>query len=381
MTRFLNKLLRDSRTTGSARGGRRGPRRTTLQVEALEDRTVPTTVSQFRSTLYIGNMAQGHTITLESDGNRHMEVYDNGALVVGLPSIFNIGSINTVQITAANDDLVVVDDSNGMPFAQGTTINLFANGGAGLKLTGSRAVTGNETYVAGYASSIPGLILLDNLRFNLDPSITYVEDYIPITGNFDVQTSGTAIQAGGLNSAGITPMAGLGSGGGGTLDYSYKPYVTLEEYQAYASINLGYQAENLEQTFTVNMHGLGDTVTIAGTVPGVLTTVNSVVAPVANAAVVDVEANSGAVVVNGSSSTKVTLGDPVGNGRYSTKGIDAYVSVNGAASLVANDSANVLSPADVTVTPSTISGIGLFGNNAVTVYYSNVTVAGVVYQP
>jgi hypothetical protein len=42
MFRFLNNLFRDSRTTSSARRGRRTPRRTVLQLEGLEDRMVPT---------------------------------------------------------------------------------------------------------------------------------------------------------------------------------------------------------------------------------------------------------------------------------------------------------------------------------------------------
>src|SRR6516165_1257390 len=124
MRDFLNILFRNFRTTKSAR---RLPPRANLQLEGLEDRLVPTSVSEFRGTAFIGGMADNHRIVIQSDGARHLEVFDNNVLVNN-PSFFDIGSINLVTITVSSGDTVVVSDSNGMPFAQGAAINLYGNG-------------------------------------------------------------------------------------------------------------------------------------------------------------------------------------------------------------------------------------------------------------
>ncbi len=381
MRRFLNKLLRDFRTTSTARGGRRAPRGAAPQVEGLEDRMVLTTVTLSGSTALISNMAQGHAITLEStgffNGFRGLEVFDNGTLVNN-PARFSIDAIKTVNIQASGGDNVLVNDSNGMPFAQGTSISLFGGGANELTLFGSRGIAGNETYVAGGASFTPGEVLVDNLTFTLHNAIASVNDFFQITGTLDVQTSGTSVVLSG--SSGVTQtLSGMGFGGGDTLTYANKPTVVLEEYAANANVLLNAAAPDaLEQFFEVNLHGAGDSTVIATTPSRVVTDVLTTVAPVANQASVYLRGNRDTVSVQGNSSTFLSVGQPLSNGEFSTKGIQSSVVVSGVGSLFLSDSGNVSTPENVTVTQSTISGTGLFGNNGATLFYFNVGTVNLV---
>jgi hypothetical protein len=59
-------------------------------------------------------------------------------------------------------------------------------------------------------------------------------------------------------------------------------------------------------------------------------------------------------------------------------GINANVSVSGVHSLTVADDGNALTPENVTVTESTISGSGLFGNDSVKLTYSNTAVVGIL---
>ncbi len=374
MRRFLSNLVRNFRTAKAARPARRVPRRAVLQLENLEDRLVPTTVSLSGSTLTISNVPLFDSITFQGYGNDGMQVLDNGRSVY---TNTNKQSISIVNLQAANDGLVEVNDSNGMPFAYGTTINLSSSGsrGAILELYGSRAVSGNELYVAGGAPWTPGMIQLDNSTFNLAPSIYNVTDYIQITGTFDVQTSGTAVQLEDGGDSGLADPAifsGLGSGGGSlALGYAFKPFVVLDEYSADAGVGGEVYDESREQSFTVNLHGAGDSAIINGTPSSVLTTVNTVVAPVANQAAVYVQASAGPVTVNANSSTYVALGAEQSNGLYSTQDIQGTVVVNGAGTLAILDTGNT-SQENVVVTPDSISGSGLFGTSSVTIWYNQV---------
>jgi hypothetical protein len=375
MRRFLSNLFGGLRTSSTARGGRRAPRRATLRLEGLEDRLVLTSVSQVGPTAFINNMPQNHLITLQStgfsNGFRGLEVFDNGHLVNN-PSHFSIDSIKTVNIQVAGGDNVLINDSNGMPFAQNTTITLFGSGSNLLSLGGSRAISGNETYVAGGASFTPGSLFVDNLAFHFNSSIATVLDSFHITGTLDVQTSGTNVVLSGFNGATQT-LSGMGFGGGDTLTYASKPVVELEDYAANAHILLGASApELLEQFFQVNMHGAGDSTVIATTPSHVITDVFSTVAPVANQASVFLRASNGPVSVFGNSSTFLSVGQPLSNGEFSTHGIQSTVTASGVGDLFLSDSGNLNTPETVTVTQSTISGFGLFGNNGVTLFYSNV---------
>lgn len=372
MRSFLNNLVRCFRTTKTARPAQRPPRRASLRLEALEDRLVPTTLALFQPsltsaalTLSISNIAPGHTIEIqcESNANTMMEVLDNGSLVNN--EVFNKLAITAVNIQApsSNNVDVIVNDSNGMPFAQGATITL-SNVGE-LQLYGTRTVSGNETYVAGSAA----LIQLDNLTFNLVNSPVTVVDTIPITGTLDVQTSGANVQtSGGELAYDSGQISGMGFAGG-ILDFASKPTVVLEEYAAGASLVLGVPTAASLNTFVVNMHGAGDTTTIDSSPGNVQTVVNSVVPPVANPASVFVDGNSGPVSVDGNSLTQVTIGNGFGGPLSPEPGaIQANVTVNGAGSLDIY-SGNGSTPENVLLTPSSISGNGLFGNSAVTIFY------------
>jgi hypothetical protein len=381
MRRFLNKLFRDFRTTSTPRGGRRAPLRAALQVEGLEDRLVMsgTSVQQIGKTLFLdaapggpGSQYTIRQITLESNGAGQMQVLDNGNLVNKNQPI-NIGSINAVNITVAGLDEVNINDSNGMPFATGTTVTLLGSGaGNSMALFGSQAVSGSETYVAGGASFTPGMVWLDGLTFQLSNAIASVNDEIAITGTLDVQTSGTNVVLAGSNGFAQT-LSGMGFGGGDTLTYANKFDVKLDEYAASANILLNATAPAaLEGFFTVQLHSAGDTTTIAATPSSVFTRVRADIAPVANQATVKLQANAGGVAINGTSSTQVNVGQPQGNGLSSTKGIQSNVLVLGAGSLFLSDSGNVSTTENVTVTESSISGTGLFGNNGVTLVYGNV---------
>jgi hypothetical protein len=366
MRHFLSNLVRNFQTAKAARPARRVPHRAMLQLERLEDRLVPTTsVSLNGSALTISNVPQNDLIKFQGYGSDGMQVLDNGHSVY---TNTNKQSISTVNLQSA-EQTVVVDDSNGMPFAYGTTINLSSSVGGNLYLEGSRAVSGNEVYVAGGAPWTFGMIQLDNSTFNLDPSMHTVTDDIQITGTFDVQTSGTAVQlVGGYLGAPVSAgFSGLGSGGGSNyLAYAFKPHVVLEDYSAGAQVSGSVYDESLEQSFTVNLHETGDSAIINGTPSNVLTTVNTTVAPVANQAAVYVEGNTGEVVVNGNSSTYVSLGES-----YTSPYIQGTVVVNGAGTLAILEEGNA-STENAVVTPDSISGTGLFGNSSVTVWYSQV---------
>lgn len=378
MRRFLNDLLRDFRTTNAARGSRRAPRRATLQVEGLEDRLVLTSASQIGSTLFINNIGQNHSIAIQSNGNRQMQIFDNGTLV-NPKNLFNIGSITAVNIQVAGNDNVFVVDSNGMPFNQGATITLLGSGANNtLYLEGSRAISGNETYVAGGASFTPGKVFVDNLTFQLDNAITSVNDFFQVTGLFDVQTSGTNVVLSGSNGSTQT-LSGMGFGGGDTLTYANKNNVQLDEYAVNANVNLTATArDSLENFFTVQLHGAGDTSTIVATPSNVFTEVRADIAPVANQATIYLRSNAGGVAVTGTSSTQLIVGQPQSNGEFSTKGIRANVTAIGVGLVFMSDSGNTSVPETVTVTESTISGSGLFGNNGARLFYQNVGTVSLV---
>jgi hypothetical protein len=384
MRNLLNKLIRSFRSTKPAHTTRRA----SLRVECLEDRLVPTTVSLNGPVLTINNIAPNHTIVLQStgfvNGFRGLKVFDNNVLVDN-PAAVNISNINTVNIFG-NSDTVIVDDSNGMPFAQGAHINLNGVGASSLILDGSRGVAGDETYVAGGASFTPGEIFLDNLTFQLGSSVTSVTDFIKISGVLDVQTSGTNVSLFGAN--GVTQtLTGMGFGGGDILTYAFKDVVKLEEFAPNAVVNLfatRFDAVNpsginqgTDLVFQVNMHAANDQTVIAATPANVFTEVNSIVAPVANPASVVLQANAGPVIVEGNSSTSMSIGRTLGNGEALTNGIRANVTVIGVGSLLVNNSANVTTAENVTITPSQISGTGLFGNNNAKVFYGSIGAGGI----
>src|SRR5262249_41058797 len=83
-----------------------------------------------------------------------------------------------------------------------------------------------------------------------------------------------------------------------------------------------------------------------------------------------VAGNGGPVSINGSSSTLAFVATGFGQGV--TSGIRRDVSVEGVGRMAVTDPGNDSKQEHVTITESTISGIGLFGSNKVKVHYDNV---------
>lgn len=90
---------------------------------------------------------------------------------------------------------------------------------------------------------------------------------------------------------------------------------------------------------------------------------------------VNLESNSAPVSIAGNSSTTVDVGEVVFSGDLLatvTAGIKAIVSVSNVGLLTLDDHNNDTTQENVKVTESTISGAGLFGNNAVVVNYNGL---------
>jgi hypothetical protein len=388
MRRFLNNLFRDFRTTGTARGGRRAPRRATLQVEGLEDRLALTSASQIGAVLTINaspgdrgglgvfsvNPVQFRTITLESDGHGQIDVNDS---VQGLVNHFTISSIKNVVVVVQGLDVVTINDSLGMPFATGTTVTVGGNGQYvnTMNLVGSLPINGDEQCVAPLPSastSAASFIKVDGVTFDYTSAIQSVADGLLITGTFDVETSSPEVFLYGSDhhDQELLNLRGRYE----TLNFANKNQVVLNEYAANAGIILEATTPDApNELFSADMHGAGDVTTIFSTPYKVITDVETTVAPVANQAAVQVDANNGPVTVEGNSSTKMTIGyEPAPFGGLSTKGIQASITVLGLQSLIVSDSANYSTQENVKVTDRSISGTGLFGNNSVIVNYFNV---------
>jgi hypothetical protein len=162
----------------------------------------------------------------------------------------------------------------------------------------------------------------------------------------------------------------MGFGGGDTLTYSNMPTVKLETFAANAGVFLDApNAASGESSFTVNMHGAGETTTLDETPKNVTTIANGATATNASVAL---WGNFGPAIIDGNASTAVNIGFPLSSTGVVTRGIEASVFVQGAKNLVVNDSGNVSTAETVTVTPSTIKGTGLFGSDGVTVFYGGV---------
>ncbi len=404
MRRFLNNLLRDFRSTKAARPARTAPRRAALQVEGLEDRLVMTTANLLASTALLNqvpagpSVAQtqpvvklttttasisGHVVTtgesitfgqpgviyIQSDGHGNTVVTELGQVPIQFPT----APVRSFSLFVQNQSFVHIDDSNGMPFAAGTAVDLNGTGGNNFVfLQGSRTVSGSETYVAGGMPQTPGTISLDNnITFTLHSAIAGVSDSIPITGVLDVQTSGTQVQLVSYGPGGEQFLSGMGVGGGDYLDFEGKPTVNLETYAPNASIFLDApDAAVGESSFTVNMHAAGEKTTLDETPKSVLTVANA--DPPAANAIVSLWGNFGPVIIDGNSSTGVSVGWPLASTGTITSGIEANVTVENASYLVVNNSGNVSTFENVTVTDHTISGTGLFGNNAATLSYFDI---------
>ncbi len=313
-------------------------------------------------------ISQPGPLYIHSDAANDMVVVDP---TVGLNYQFPKASIRSVSIFVQNGSNVYIDDSNGMPFAPGTSIDLNGTGQIVLNLGGSRTVSGDEIYVAEGAPWTPGMISLDNnITFTLHNAIGLVSDSIPITGNLDVQTSGTSVQLNSYGPGSPQYLSGMGVGGGDYLIYSNKPTVTLETYAPNAGVKLDSDSAPGESYFTVNMHAAGENTTIESTPKNVQTVVN--VDPLDANAKVALWGNFGPVIIDGDATTGVFVGYPLNSTGSVTRGIEANVWVEGAWYLVVDDRSNVTTAESVTVTDQSISGSGLFANSGVTLYYGGV---------
>jgi hypothetical protein len=388
MRRFLSNLASNFRSTNAARSTRRDARRPALQVEGLEDRMVLSTATQVGSALLVtadpglfGVNLPGHpivahirSISFQTDQANHakVDVLDSGAVL----GKFTIASLKSVNVNVAGLDAVSVDDTVGLPFASGTTVSLFGGGILNsLSLTGSRVVSGGETYAAGNGAQA-GSLALGGVTFQFGGTIGSVTDLVKTTAPLVVKSSGGNVALNGQDGVTqqLTGLAGNG-GGGDTLTYSNKGLVNLELFGngAGATLNATKGATG-ETSFVIDLFGTDEDLFINAT-PSNVTTSAVVGGPGAD---VDLRANAGRVSVAGVSSTLLTVGQVVPNVGFSTAGIKADVSVNGVGHLTVQDGGNHSTQEHVTVTESMISGTGLFGTGAVKLTYGNTAILEIV---
>jgi hypothetical protein len=392
MLRFLNQLFRDFRTTSLARGGGRAPRRAMLQLEGLEDRLVLSSATLFGSTLVV-NLTPGGESTGEGGLNfpipeqveiqvdkahpTKLDVVDlgSGLSLFGhspppgqLLGQFPIASIKTALVNLSSVDDVIVDDSNGLPFADGTHVALSAttNEFNSLILTGSRGIKGGETYTAGNGTQAASLTL-GRTTYEIGSNVGAVNDSLKTTIPLVVKAFGQSVLLFG-SAGGTQELTGLSKGGAGDiLTYSNKVGVDLKMFSDNAVADLeATTAAFGEHSLVVDLFGKGEGAVINSTPIGVTT---SVVAHGASD-VVNVDANSSPVFIGGNSTTVVNIGD--GPGAGNTSPINADVFVRGVQLVRILDGGNHTTQENVLVTESTISGTGLFGNNAVVVHYHNI---------
>jgi hypothetical protein len=380
MRRFLNKLFRDLMTTSKTQGDRPASRRTMLQLNGLEDRMVLSTASlnPSHTILTIDASAGGSSVEqtrfitlfeLNPGPNRQIEVFDS---VQGEIGQFSINPINHVVINVNSNDTVVINDSSGMPFATGSTITLNGSGSNdSIVFDGSRSIDTGEDYIVGGTAATECSLLMDGLTFQFNSAFSSVTDTIQITGGpLDVATGSQDVFL--SNGPGSEQtFSGMGPGGGGILTYANMSIVELNEYAADATVNLDATTpEALERDFIVDLHGAEDQ-TIVATTPNsssVLTWIDAL----GSQQRVSTESNLSPVLISGDSSTTTVIGTPVANDELTLADIKANVSVVGSGTLIVSDSGNHTLSEDVTVTESTISGLGLFGNNAARISFVNV---------
>jgi hypothetical protein len=367
MKRFLKKLFRDFMTSSKTRGSKPASRRAVLQLNGLEDRMVLSSAFKFGSTLFV-NFTPGDNLELVEVNpgvNRQIEVVHGGTII----GEFSINSINDVEITVAGQDDLVINDSDGMPFATGTTISLHGAGSNNtMVLNGTRAFDTNENYSVGAMASSFTTLGVDGLNFRIFSAVDEVLDTIPITGGpLDVTTSGQNVELSSqVNS--FQELSNLGPGGGGNFIFDVQNFVELNELAADATVNVNAPgAAGVDKGISVVTHALGDTVIIAAdSVPTSVQTIGT------DSEVV-LQANTAPVTVVGNQGSTVIIGQNQPNGTDSTKGIQANVLVEDMRTLIVSDTGNVSTQENVTVTEKNISGTGLFGNNAAVVSYSDVS--------
>jgi hypothetical protein len=370
MLRSLWRFL----TTDRVRDSRRPARPFTCRpsLEGLEDRVTPS-ANQFGSTLNVF-VPPNTTALFEVDSIDHtkLDVFENGVS----QGQFSIASITSVGVQVSGNDTIKFDDSNGFPFASGTSISLFGVGNNSMVLQGNQAVTsGNEVFVAG-SSTQKGSLAVDGSTFQFTSAIPKVTDDLPSNGTLFVETTASGVSLAGPN--GVTEtLSGLagGAGAGNTLTFREKVSVDLQVLGNNATTTLNAtQAAHGLQSFTVEQRGTNDTVDInaapsfAGNPNG-----ETLITDPGNQDVVNLRANAGPVNIFGVSSTTVVLGsNDTDFSKSVTAGINGPVSVHNVGVLNIEDAGNTKTQENVTVTESSITGTGLFGPHG-SVQYSSIT--------
>jgi hypothetical protein len=377
----LRNWLTRRRFAGGLQRRQRDRFRSRPTLECLEDRLALSTASQLGPTLNIvaspGPITSARSILMEVDSTDHtkIDVLDTG-VVLGK---FTISSIKQVNVTVAGNDAIKVDDSNGLPFAPGTSIALSGTGtNNSLALFGSQALNlnGNEVFSAGSSTNGGALSLgtgFGSVVFSFSSTIGSVTDDL-ITSQLVVEARGDAVTLVGPNGVTETLNGLAGAGGGGNkLTFRDKGSVILDLLSDNATATLSATAGAIGLTdFGVDVFGKSDKVIIVATPASVRTTV-TVVGALGDT--VDVQGNAGKVTIFGDSSTVVFLGTNFTDSSKSvTSGINNDVTVVAAEALEILDGANVTTPENVRVTESTISATGLFGNNSVVVHYGDTFV-------
>jgi hypothetical protein len=360
--------------------GSNSSRRTGFQpsVEALEDRLVPASAILNGSVLSIvadpGTATAAKTISVQTDATNpaKLDVKENGTLL----GQFSIAAINFVNLQMKGNDIVSVNDSNGFPFAAGTEVQLFQlNSNVGsdkLTIVGSRAISGNEVFVAGTPSR-DGTLALAGTTFTLNGGVVAsVSDEVANTsGSVFVQTVAPSVNVTGTGGVTETISGLAGSNGGNVFTFAGKSTVLLQlrGNSQTATLNATAAAQGLKNFF-VQQFAANDTTRINAT-PGSVTTL---IGDSGASDQVDLRANAGAVSIGGNATTTVILGSNDTNLSASvTAGIDAPVSVdidNGGLFEIA-DGGNVTTQEHVTLTEFSITGTGLFGLHGSVQYRSD----------
>jgi hypothetical protein len=394
MFRFLSKLARKFQTANTMRTPRRADRRAMLGLEGLEDRLVMNGATLTGSTLVVNvdpgviqissnhpidRPGGGDTIVFElaefqvdkaHPGMLDVTFSDSQTGISTAVQLFPIAKIKTVEVKLANLDGVIVDDSNGLPFAAGTHVLLSGTGGNlnSLSLMGSRGINGGETYTA-VNGAHDGSLTVGGTNYEFSGAIGSVKDTLQTTLPLVVKTFGQHVSLTG--SDGVTQtLTDLYNGvpGADGFIFSNKIGVDLELLgtNANASLNATAAADD-EHSFVVHLFGKDESLSINATPSSGST---SVVA-IGKGCGVFVAANSDPVFVHGNATTDVILGTNQGIAGV-TSGIMANVSVKNVGTLVIADEGNNTTQENVQVTESTISGTGLFGNDAVVVHYNTI---------
>jgi hypothetical protein len=386
MLRSAWRYLMNNRTRAPRRPAKSRTYRPTL--EGLEDRVTPASASQVGSTLSIiadpGTSTAQTTVLLQVDSVNpsKLDVSENGKSL----GQFTISSINQVNVQVAGNDIVDVNDNNGFPLASGTKVSLFGASGTSNKLevVGSRAVTGNDTFIAGTSTS-NGTLTEAGVNFSFTGVFQKVSDEVANASSLLVHTTAPSIDFTGTN--GVTDtLSGLasGTGGGGTLTFEGKASLVLdaEASNETVTLNATAAAQGLKSIF-VGQQGTNSTTQINATPAsgGTSSFVGVTVQDFSEQDVTNVAAVSAPLTIDGGgSSNTINLGsNPANPSKSVTSGINAQVTIQSEALFNIYDGGNTTTQENVTLTPTSITGTGLFGPKG-SVQYSSVPAGSLVPQ-